>query len=66
MTKIYTFPLKDKNIVTLYQIRRDVFPLSITLKGLHQNFRFDTSPLRYVRISKMQGTEDETDRSLLM
>ena len=35
-------------------------------KGLCQNESFDAAPLRCVRISKMQGTEDETDRSLLM
>ena len=31
-------------------------------KGLCQNESFDATPLRCVRISKMQGTEDETDR----
>ena len=31
-------------------------------KGLCQNESFDAAPLRCVRISKMQGTEDETDR----
>ena len=30
------------------------------------NSRLDAGTLRCVRISKMQGTEDETDRSLLM
>ena len=34
--------------------------------GLCQNESFDVAPLRCVRISKMQGTEDETDRGLLM
>ena len=33
-------------------------------KGLCQNECFDAAPLRCVRISKMQGIEDEGDRSL--
>ena len=33
--------------------------------GLCQNECFDATPLRCVRISKMQGVEDEGDRSLL-
>ena len=33
--------------------------------GLCQNECFDAAPLRCVRISKMQGIEDEGDRSLL-
>ena len=32
-------------------------------KGLCQNECFDAAPLRCVRISKMQGIEDEGDRS---
>ena len=32
---------------------------------LCQNECFDATPLRCVRISKMQGIEDEGDRSLL-
>ena len=34
-------------------------------KGGCQNECFDAAPLRCVRISKMQGIEDEGDRSLL-
>ena len=34
-------------------------------QGLCQNECFDAAPLRCVRISKMQGIEDEGDRSLL-
>lgn len=33
--------------------------------GLVANENFDTSPLRCVRIIKMQGAEDEGDNSLL-
>ena len=33
---------------------------------LRQNESFNAAPLRCVRISKMQGAEDEGDRSLLM
>ena len=39
---------------------------AIEIMGLCQNNHFDAAPLRCVRISKMQGTEDETNRSLLM
>ena len=33
--------------------------------GLYQNDSFDTTPLRYVRICKMQGAEGEGAGSLL-
>lgn len=43
------------------------FFLNLLLRqtGLHQKFHFDATPFRYVRMSKMQGAEDEDDRSLL-
>ena len=40
-------------------------PFRKTKKGLCQNKCFDAAPLRCVRISKMQGIEDEGGRSLL-
>ena len=35
-------------------------------KATKQVCNYTTLPLRCVRISKMRGTEDETDRSLLV
>ncbi len=44
---------------------KDKLQITIIGKGLCQNECFDAAPLRCVRISKMQGIEDEGDKSLL-
>ena len=59
------FGIESKAKISLSDMERQEFIDTIT-EGLCQNESFDAAPLRCVRISKMQGSEDETDRSLLM
>ena len=56
----------DLNADVLADARnKSTIKITITGKGLCQNECFDTAPLRCVKFSKMQGIEDEGDRSLL-